>query len=472
MIKKTHYNRSIKATIAASCLSLLLITSTTALADDPSDELSPAPGPMQSKTQTLQASLISKDATTTASKEIAYNLGIMMFYPMTQLAHILRYTLDTRPPELNKTLQNELIETTSSQALANDTLQSLFFYDQQTLDNPAVQSILDSNSPTLKASLFYSTHNIGYLIHQSMKSNQTALATDITDDFGTIDTSTTPSGVNMRVLSSSPSSPLVICPVGDTSAISGSLLGPSYVPPECYSITAQTLMGTTEYTYDNAAQQNAAEQYLSIASGSYVGLTPPTSNWYTADNLKNEDVAHYISYYQTSQALKSLGAYVLAHAYSIRTPSKDGKTRSAMAQYNQLQAKMASNSEFWSRMNKTPVLGQLTIIADYMPIIAFGIARQNQQLEMISDSLGAMLVAQSLLLSQAGDVLYGKASQAVTGSTGEQTIPADTSSSSSTTGDTDTTDTDTADSGSDDSTQIDTSNIDTTGTDTGGGDSQ
>ncbi|MCP3680782.1 MAG: hypothetical protein GY782_11220 [Gammaproteobacteria bacterium] len=423
MIKKTRPSHYIKATIAASCLSLLLITSTTALADDSSDELSPTPGPMQQKTQTLQQSLISKDATTTASKEIAYDLDIMMFYPMTQLAHILRYTLDTRPPELNKTLQNELIETTSSQAMADDTLQSLFFYDQQTLENAATKSVLSSTSPSLKAPFFYSTHNFGYLIHQSMKSNQTALATDVIDDFGTIDTSTSPSGVNLRVLGSSPSSPLVICPVSNVTA-SESLLGPSYVPPECYSITAQTLMGTTEYTYNNTAQQNAAEQYLSLASGSYVGLKPPTTNWYNADNLKNEDVAHYISYYQTSQALKSLGAYVLAHAYSIRMPSKDGKTRSAMAQYNELQAKMASNSEFWSRMNKTPVIGQLTIIADYMPIIAFGIARQNQQLEMISDSLGAMLVAQSLLLQQSGSVLYGKAYQAVNGSTGEQTIPA------------------------------------------------
>lgn len=188
--------------------------------------------------------------------------------------------------------------------------------------------------------------------------------------------------------------------------------------PVCYSTTdAQTVLNTDQYGSD--LQTKAAQTFLETASGSYIPATPPDPTW----NYSLPDPVKYKVFYKTMNAIQSIAQHNLTYSYSIRT-TEDDTHPSALSLYNQILTADSKNPSFWQDINRVPVVSQLVTIANYMPAIAVGIEEQNKYLEMINNSLAAMLVQQSILVqSFAGQGLYTNAKMASSPQSGTITPP-------------------------------------------------
>ncbi len=172
---------------------------------------------------------------------------------------------------------------------------------------------------------------------------------------------------------------------------------------ECYKIVdSNNLLAILQYK--NEQQQQAAYDNLQLLLG-LSALKTPDKSW----DKKKQKVQEYKAFYKSMQAMNSIAAYPLIVSYTLRKSNNNNS--SDMYLSNKILTGDASSPKFWSDINKIPVIGQLTVIANYMPAIALGIERGNRYLEMISTEMATLLKVQLYFVGEfQGKQLYQAAS--------------------------------------------------------------
>jgi hypothetical protein len=187
--------------------------------------------------------------------------------------------------------------------------------------------------------------------------------------------------------------------------------------PPCFPTgSAQTLLDGLAYSSD---QENAAAEFLKIASGSYIAATPPSASWFTTTPT-NQAIA-YAAFYKTMQAIQSLANYNLSFSHAWRTADSQGLSGLQLSE--NIATGDAVDPGFWEKINSLPVISQLTAISNSMQALAIQSYQQVRLLEMINNSLAVLLVEQSFVIqNMIGTSLYQQAQNAATSSTNSNAI--------------------------------------------------